>query len=54
MNILDVANLYKGQYVTYFKDKHGNSKRVKFSYAKIKLPIIPDKELPLLEKIPCC
>ena len=48
MNILDVANLYKGKYVTYFKDKHGKGKKVKFSYAKIKLPIIPDKELTLV------
>lgn len=48
MNILDVANLYKGKYATYFKDKKGNAKKVKFSYAKIKLPIIPDKELTLV------
>jgi len=48
MNILDVANLYKGKYVTYFKNKYGKRKKVKFSYAKIKLPIIPDKELTLV------
>lgn len=48
MNILDVANLYKGKYVTYFQDKHGKSKKVKFSYAKIKLPVIPDKKLTLV------
>ncbi|SDF60976.1 Transposase DDE domain-containing protein, partial [Halanaerobium congolense] len=47
-NILDVANLYKGKYVTYFQDKHGKSKKVKFSYAKIKLPVIPDKKLTLV------
>jgi len=48
MNILDVANFYKGKYVTYFQDKYGNSKKIKFSYAKIKLPVIPDKELTLV------
>ena len=48
MNILDVANLYKGKYVTYFKDKYGKHKKVNFSFTKIKLPIIPDKELTLV------
>lgn len=48
MNILDTANLYKGKYVTHFKDKHGKKKKVKFSYAKIQLPAIPDKELTLV------
>ncbi len=48
MNILDVANLYKGKYVTCFKDKHGVNKKVKFSYAKIQLPAIADKQLTLV------
>lgn len=48
MNILDVANLCKGKYVTFFKDKHGKMKKVKFSYVKIQLPAIPDKELTLV------
>lgn len=48
MNILDVANLYKGKYVAYFKDKHGKNKKVKFSYAKIQLPVISGKELTLV------
>jgi len=48
MNILDVAKLYKGKYLTYFKDKHGDIKKAKYSYAKIKLPAIPDKELTMV------
>ncbi|KXS46000.1 MULTISPECIES: transposase [unclassified Candidatus Frackibacter] len=48
MNIFDVANLYKGKYVTHFKDKYDNHKKVKFSYTNIKLPAIPDKELTLV------
>jgi len=48
MNILDVANLYKGKYVAHFKDKKGKKKKVKYSFAKIKLPAIPDKELTMV------
>ena len=48
MNILDVTKLYKGKYVAYFKDKKGKFKKAKYSFAKIKLPAISDKELTLV------
>lgn len=48
LNILKVANLYKGKYVNYYKDKHGKNRKVKFSYAPIKLPALPQKELTLV------
>lgn len=48
MNILDVANLYKGKYVAYFKDKYGKTKKAKYSFAKIKLPAIPNKKLTMV------
>jgi len=48
MNILDVAKLYKGKYVANFKDKNNNTQKAKYSYAKIKLPAMPDKNLTLV------
>lgn len=48
LNIMKVAQLYKGKYVNYYTDKHGKSRSVKFSYAPIKLPALPEKDLTLV------
>jgi len=45
---LKVANLYKGKYVYYYTDKHGRKRKVKFSYAPIKLPALKNKDLTLV------
>lgn len=48
LNIMKVAHLYKGKYVNYYTDKNGKTRSVKFSYAPIKLPALPAKDLTLV------
>ena len=48
LNILKLAKLYKGKYVNYYTDKHGRKRKVKFSYAPIKLPALKNKDLTLV------
>lgn len=48
INILKLANKYKGKYVHYYKDKNGKKHKLKFSYIPIKLPALADKKLTLV------
>lgn len=48
INILELANKYKGKYSTFVKNKAGRVKKCKFSYVTIALPSIPDKKLTLV------
>lgn len=48
INILNLANKYKGKYVTIVKSKAGKAKKCKFSYIPISLPDIPDEKLTLV------
>jgi hypothetical protein len=47
-NIMDVANLYKGNYRMDFMDKHGKKIECKISYIPVKLCEFPDKNLVLV------
>ncbi|WP_113802828.1 hypothetical protein [Garciella nitratireducens] len=48
INILNLANKYKGRYVTIMKNKAGKARKCKFSYIPISLPAIPDEKLTLI------
>lgn len=48
INILELANEYKGKYTIIIKNEAGKSKKCKFSYIPITLPAIPNKELTLV------
>jgi len=48
INILKLANKYKGKYSTLVKNKKGKVTKCKFSYAPIALPSIADKKLTLV------
>jgi len=47
-NIMDAANLYKGNYRMDFMDKHGKKIECKISYIPVKLCEFPDKDLVLV------
>jgi hypothetical protein len=47
-NIMDAANLYKGNYWMDFMDKHGKKMECKISYILVKLCEFPDKNLVLI------
>lgn len=47
-NIMDAANLYKGNYRMDFIDKHGKKTECKISYIPVRLCEIPDKDLVLV------
>jgi hypothetical protein len=48
VNILDLANKYKGKYSLRFEDKAGKKIQCKISYIPIALPFAPKKELTLV------
>ena len=48
MNILKLANKYKGKFSTIVTNKAGRAKKCKFSFIQITLPDIPDKPLTLV------
>ena len=48
LNIEKVANLYKGKYSYEYTNQKNKRKKLKFSYAPIKLPAIPDKNLTMV------
>src|SRR5690554_70459 len=48
LNIEKIAQLYKGKYAYTYINKHGNNKKLKFSYASVKLPALPNKKLTLI------
>lgn len=48
MNILDLANQYKGKYKMAFEDKKGKKINCKMSIVPISLPLAPKKELTLI------
>lgn len=48
MNILELANKYKGKYSLKFKSKKGETINCKISYIPISLPLAPKKELILV------
>lgn len=48
INILKLANKYKGKYTMIIKNKAGKAKKCKFSFIPISLPVIPDKKLTLV------
>lgn len=48
MNILELANKYKGKYSMKFKSKDGRRINCKISYVPITLPLAPKKELTLV------
>ena len=48
VNILELANKYKGKYSMKFKDRAGKKIQCKISYIPITLPIAPKKELTLV------
>lgn len=48
INILKLANKYRGKYSTLVKNKEGKVTKCKFSYAPISLPSLPDKKLTLV------
>ncbi len=47
-NIMDVANLYKGNYRMDFMDKHGKKIECKISYIPVRLCEFPNKDLVLV------
>ena len=47
INILELANKYKGKYKMKFKDKKGKTIHCKISYIPISLPLAPKKALTL-------
>lgn len=48
INILKLANRYKGKYTMIIKNKAGKAKKCKFSFMPISLPDIPYKKLTLV------
>lgn len=48
INILELANKYKGKYSIIIKNEAGKSKKCKFSYIPITLPAMPNKKLTLV------
>lgn len=48
LNIIKIARLYKGKYAYTYTNKHGNNKKLKFSYASVRLPALPNKKLTLI------
>ena len=48
INILDLADRYKGKYSMIFKGRDGEKKYCKIGYVPISLPIAPKKELTLV------
>ncbi|QTL99777.1 transposase [Iocasia frigidifontis] len=48
INIKKIADLYKGKYVYCYTNQDNKERKLKFSYAPIKLPALKDKKLTLV------
>ena len=45
LNIKNVAALYKGKYAYCYRNKNNKERKLKFSYAPIKLPALKNTDL---------